>query len=400
MIYKILIALLWVSLLLGQLGVLPLAEGVHLYVQDVVLVLIILYAVLHDGLIGKLSHLRLAAPIALFAGLGIVSHAANVTQYPLEVIGKGSLYLWRWVAYAFFYAAVVNSPLSSRFWLRWLAGFGVALSILGLLQFSLYPDLRNLWYLGWDPHYYRVFATLLDPNYVGILLALTIFLWVYVFVSVKRTFRPLIGAGIVVAAVAMLLTYSRGSYLAFLAGVGAAIILLGRWKQGLFVGLIFLVVIVYIPKPGGETLSLDRYDSTVARIQNWNQTIARIAERPVFGFGFNVVPFLDSDERRALPGRAGAGIDSSILFVGVTTGIAGLIGYLWLLLQQIKPAFGFKRTTLKIMYLSSFAAVFVHSLFVNSLFYPWVMVWMWGLVGIMEREVSGSAKVKLSKSKA
>ena len=50
----------------------------------------------------------------------------------------------------------------------------------------VYPDLRNLWYLGWDPHYYRVFATLLDPNYVGILLVLTIFVWIYIWVNNKK----------------------------------------------------------------------------------------------------------------------------------------------------------------------------------------------------------------------
>ncbi|MBI5620576.1 O-antigen ligase family protein [Candidatus Gottesmanbacteria bacterium] len=399
MIYNILIALLWVSLLLGQLGVLPLAKAVHLYVQDMVLILIILYAVFRDGLIGKLSRLRLAAPIALFVGLGIMSLAANMTQYPLAVTGKGSLYLWRWAVYALFYAVVVNSPLSSRFWLRWLAGFGVALSILGLLQLSLYPDLRNLWYLGWDPHYYRVFATLLDPNYVGILLVLTIFLWGYLFVTVKRKFQLLIGIGIAVSMVTMLLTYSRGSYLAFLVGIGVAVALLGWWKRGLFIGLIFLLAIVYIPKPGGQTLTLDRYDSTVSRLQNWDQMIARIGERPVFGFGLNVVPFLSSGENRALPGRAGAGIDSSILFVGVTTGIMGLAGYLWLLLQMVKPALTRKRTPLMIMYVSSFGAIIVHSLFVNSLFYPWVMVWLWTLVGVAEREAL-SNKAKLSNGKA
>ncbi len=383
----ILAILLWITLLLGQLGAIPLGEGVILYAQDIVLLLMIFYAVARDGLIGKFRQMRLMYPIALFVSLEIVSLLANISHYPIDVITKGSLYLWRWMAYALFYTVVRASPLSSLFWLRWLAGFGIALSAVGLLQFVLYPDLRNLWYLGWDPHFYRVFATLLDPNYVGILLVLTIFLWIYLFFIAPKKWRVWIGSGIAIATVALLLTYSRGSYLAFLAGTGTAIALLGRWKQGVMVGLVFLLAVVYIPKPGGETLSLDRYDSSISRVQNWGQTITRIAQRPVFGYGFNVVPFLGRDENTALPGRSGAGVDSSILFVGVTTGIAGLVGYLWLLLQQIKPAFVSKRTPLQVVYVSSFAAVLVHSLFVNSLFYPWVMVWMWALVGVVEKTI-------------
>lgn len=379
--------LLWVTLLLGQLGAIPIGGGVILYAQDIALVFMIVVAVVRYNLFAKLRDLRLIRPIALFAGLGIISLLVNSVHYPSWVVVKGSLYLFRWIVYAGMYGVIIVSPLTKKFWIWWLGSFGIALSALGLVQFFVYPDLRNLWYLGWDPHYYRVFATLLDPNYVGILLVLTIFLWIYLFFIASNKWRVWIGSGIAIATVALLLTYSRGSYLAFLAGMGTAIALLGRWKQGVMVGLVFLLAIVYIPKPGGETLSLDRYDSTISRVQNWGQTITRIAQRPVFGYGFNVVPFLGRDENTALPGRSGAGVDSSILFVGVTTGIAGLVGYLWLVLQQIKPAFVSKRTPLHVVYVSSFAAVLVHSLFVNSLFYPWVMVWMWVLVGVVEKTI-------------
>lgn len=369
--------MLWLALLLGQLGAIPLGGGVILYLQDIALSGVILAAAVRYGLVKKLLTFRLAKPIALFAGLGALSLLANLDRYPFLVSINGSLYLWRWIAYALFYAVVLVSPFPARFWLRWLAAFGVALGAAGLVQFVLYPDLRNLWYLGWDPHYYRVFATLLDPNYVGILLVLTLYL---VFSEFRRLWWL---AGIVGSA--FLLTYSRSSYLAFLGAIIAAAFFFKRWKAGLFIVLLFLLAIVYVPKPGGDTLSLDRYDSTVSRFQNWGQTIARIGERPVFGFGFNVVPFLGIEEAVALPGRRGAGIDSSILFVGVTTGIAGLVGYLWLIVEQVKMGLGLKNRALKLLLLTSFAAVGVHSLFVNSLFYPWVMIWLWTLLGVVEK---------------
>lgn len=370
---KILAILLWVSLLLGQLGAIPLGGGVILYVQDIVLSFMILVAIIRHGLLRKFCKLRLVRPIALFAVLGIISLIANSSIYPTEVMGKGSLYLLRWITYAVAYGVILVSPFSAQFWLWWLASFGVALSAIGLVQFVWYPDLRNLWYLGWDPHYYRVFATLLDPNYVGILLVLTIFVLALMLARYARL-RAWIVLLMGLAGLALLLTYSRSSYLAFLAGVGVVIVLFRRWKEGVIFALLFLLAVVYIPKLGGETLSLDRYDSTVSRLQNWQQTAMEITKRPVLGYGFNVLPFL-----------LGAGIDSSILFVGVTTGLVGLASYIWLIVKQVTLARRSKDKSFKVLFYATIVAVCVHSLFVNSLFYPWVMIWMWVLVGVAEK---------------
>ena len=381
----VLAILLWVSLLMGQLGGIRVSDGVTLYIQDIALFLIIFGAILRYGLLQRLWKFNLARPIGLFILLGVLSLGANIFQYPIWVTVKGSLYLWRWAVYALFYGVVLVSPFSLRFWLGWLGSFGVALAGVGLLQYLWYPDLRNLWYLGWDPHYYRLFATLLDPNYVGILLVLSIVVLSYMLSLYVRR-RVWIAALIGMTGIALLLTFSRSSYLAFLGGLVVTIVFLKRWKEGVFLVLLFLLAVVYIPKPGGDTLSLFRRDSTVARIQNWEQTIARIGERPVFGYGFNVVPFIGREEATNLPGRRGSGIDSSILFVGVTTGVIGVFGYLWLMAKQVSLATRSKNNSLKIVVLASFVAILVHSLFVNSLFYPWVMVWMWTLVGVVERE--------------
>ncbi|MEK9143470.1 MAG: O-antigen ligase family protein [Patescibacteria group bacterium] len=345
--------LLWMSLLSGQLGAIPLGDGVILYTHDIVLCLMIVVAVVRYGLITKLRRFRLMRPITLFIGVGIVSLFVNPTV-------KGSLYLLRWAVYSIFYGVILVSPLSRQFWLWWLASFGVALGTLGLVQFVWYPDLRNLWYLGWDPHYYRVFATLLDPNYVGILLVLTIFVLVFL--------HRRIGWQIGVVGISLLLTYSRSSYLALLAGVGVAIVLLKRWKEGVFLGLLFLLAVVYIPKPGGDTLSLDRYDSTVSRLQNWQQTVMEITKRPVFGHGLGVT-----------------GTDSSILYVGKAIGLVGLAGYLLLIREQVKLVRRSKNKSFRVLYYATLTALIVHSLFINSLFYPWVMIWIWVLAGVAEK---------------
>ena len=70
-----------------------------------------------------------------------------------------------------------------------------------------------------------------------------------------------------------------------------------------------------------------------------------------------------------------------------TTGIIGLASYLWLL-RSIER--GMERVSekplkhLRVVGLMSLAGLIVHSMFVNSLFYAWVMQWVWILAGISE----------------
>ena len=153
----------------------------------------------------------------------------------------------------------------------------------------------------------------------------------------------------------------------------------------------FLVAIVYSPKPGGDTLSLDRYDSSVARIQNWGQTITRIRERPVFGYGFNVVPFLDKEAASALPGQKWCGIDSSILLLRQRRELSDSPATFWLMGNQLALARS-KDSALTMILYASMTAIAVHSLFLNSLFYPWVMVWMWVLLGTIEKSEARNSK--------
>ena len=378
-----LLFLFFASLLLGQLGGIPVAPGVTLYLHDFVAVAILGYGIFTGAIRRSMTGSRLVKPIVAFTMVGVLSLLLNASVVPTAALWKGSLYLLRWVGYAGVYFALVGSLVSSVFLLRGLFILGTGLAVAGLLQFVFYPDLRNLMYLGWDPHYYRVFSTLFDPNFAGILFVLTLIVGVYLFLQ-KRSIWMIGGIGITMTA--LLLTYSRSSYLGFLAAIGTWIVIRRKWKVGLVGLLLFLIAIVYLPRPGREALSLDRFDSTVSRLSNWRQSVQRISQKPILGYGFNVLPFLQQES--SLFSKAGAGIDNSFLFVGVTTGLVGLIVYGWLLWSMIgvgKRALIAKKTSiLGIAYLATLAAIAVDSMFVNSLFYPWVMVWVWILTGVVE----------------
>ena len=378
-----LIILFLVSLLLGQLAGISVAQGVTLYLHDFAAVAILVYGILTGAIRRSMTGSRLVKSIVAFTIVGVLSLLVNASLVPTTALWKGSLYLLRWVVYAGVYFALAGSLVSSVFLLRGLFLLGTGLAVAGLFQFVFYPDLRNLMYLGWDPHYYRVFSTLFDPNFSGILFVLTLIVGVYLFLQ-KKSIWTIGGIGITMTA--LLLTYSRSSYLGFLAAIGTWIVIRRKWKVGLFGLLLFLVAIVYLPRPGREALSLDRFDSTVSRLANWRQSVQRISQKPMVGYGFNVLPFLR--EESSVSSKAGAGIDNSFLFVGVTTGLVGLIAYGWLLCSMIgvgnRALIAKKTSILGTAYLATLVALVVDSMFVNSLFYPWVMVWVWILTGVVE----------------
>jgi len=179
--------------------------------------------------------------------------------------------------------------------------------------------------------------------------------------------------GQLIAFVALLLTYSRSSFLALGTVVVVWAIIRKNWK--LFGALVaFTAVIVVLPKIPGDTLKLTRLDSSLARVGNWQESLTLIAKAPVFGYGFDTLRYL-SPAAGDIVSKAAAGLDSSILFILATTGIVGLIAYINLFISMIRMG---RHTT---FYIASLSALLVHSLFVNSMFYPWVMIWMWILTG-------------------
>ncbi len=172
------------------------------------------------------------------------------------------------------------------------------------------------------------------------------------------------------------MTYSRSSYAAF--GV-AAVYLAIRMKQWkvMFALVVFTGLVFIIPRTSGNTLSLLRPDSTLARVGNWQESINLIVKAPVFGYGFDTLRFL-APASGVIPSKAAAGLDSSILFILATTGIVGLCAYLFLITSMIRA----DTRALGPVFAASISALLVHSLFVNSLFYPWVMIWIWILAGV------------------
>lgn len=384
------------GLVIGQVGGIPIGSGVTVYVQDIFLGLLLGYVLLFR--VRKKISSKIWIPILSFIGVCIMSIAVNAYRFTMSELLISALYGVRWMGYASLFILVFKLPQRPIWWLWALYGFGLVVASLGLIQYMWYPYLRNLSYLGWDPHLYRVFSTMFDPNFAAILFVCTFLLGIYLWTQTKRTW--LIVVGEIVVFTALLLTYSRSGYLALLSS-GVVVAMVSKYKRVMgILCVVFIGVLFILPHKDGEGVKLLRTVSTVARIGNWQRGGELIRDAPVFGHGFNTLRYVQRAkgwvDDSVMVSHAGAGLDSSIEFVWATTGVLGLGVYIWIwyeifkMLQRVMKKK--KYTILGIIGIATCVAVLVDSQFSNSLFYPQVMAWMWILTASIERMVSFDTK--------
>ena len=182
---------------------------------------------------------------------------------------------------------------------------------------------------------------------------------------------------IIIAFVTLMFTYSRSS---FLAGFSVAIFVAFKKKKAavaFFTLLVLTASIFLLPRPSGEGVKLERLFSIKERFETWKQGIKIFSRYPLLGVGFNTLRYAKikyyKDGKDSIVSHSGAGIENSYIFVASTTGIFGLAAYIYFLLQIY-------RHTSTLAQLSLLATI-IHAIFLNSLFFPWVMVWLWSLFG-------------------
>lgn len=402
-VIKLLIFLYFLAFPLGQLTRLPLSAlggqliktpEIRVYLTDLVI------AGLVGGWLGwklvrrgKFISPSLTGPIFLFSGFAFLSLIFNTPLLSGREVAVAGLYLVRWVVYAGVYFVIYDLIHNPRVKIsnlktyisNLLIGAGVVSAIFGLLQYFFLPDTRFLYYSGWDDHYYRLIGTFLDPGFTGMIYVLTLILLISFYwkeFSKKKSLLTPHFLLLVLVYLAFVLTYARSAYLAYLVGMGVIAFKKKAPKFFVVAFLVWLVTILLLPRPSSEGVQLERKASIFARVSNWQQTIKIAKDHPLFGVGFNAYRYVQRDYgflgEDWQVSHAGAGADSSLLFVLATTGIFGFTAYLWLWWKIIQRK--------SLIILASAAALLTHSLFLNSLFYPWLMAWIWVLLGVFQEE--------------
>lgn len=392
--------------------------GRNIVVNDLLVPVFGLASLLHFTTIGKSQNPLLDTslplrPVLVFLAVAVFSLLFSLTVIPpLEVFQSG-LYLIRLTSYLLLLPItylIIDRP-NSRHFIWTVAIISLLLAVGGFIQLQLLPDLEGLAKsAGYDPHLNRLVGTWLDPNFIGGFFAfISMFLISVAIYTKSRSERVVFSVITAVLLTALFLTYSRSAYLAFAVGI----VLLGLLRAR---KLLIIVLIV-----GGIGLaSSDRAQQRVGemvtsfssvlfntsenpdptarlRLQNWEQTWQLIGQKPWLGHGYNTLAYVKlsegfvSDESI----HSASGSDSSLLTILATTGIIGLLVFIWFYFRLLKDSlFSWldpstaKDPLLKGLCLGMFTGLIVlllHSNFVNSLLFPQIMTFLFPLLGTFYR---------------
>ena len=324
-----------------------------------------------------------------FPLIGLLSLGVNSYWLKSDELFISILYLFRWVMYMSVFFAIVHIDKKFKkkiILLLFIDGFAIALA--GFLQYFFYPNLNNLFYLGWDNHLYRLFSTFLDPNFVGAFFVLyLIFIAGFLFAKNKKNllikiFLPAL------TLIAIFLTYSRSALLMLITSGITFFILSGKKK---FIIYLLLLIGVYIvlasPFFYVENINLFRSYSSFQRISDLKKGLTIFKDHPIIGVGFDSYRYAQYRYHYEYPNTPNpvhdaSGTDSSFIFILATTGVIGFIAYLNLWYQLAKKAWKVKNR-FSLIFITSVIGLFINSFFNNSLFYTEIMVWMWIITGFI-----------------
>ncbi len=397
MIAKILFIFICFGLFINQAGRIDLGNNIAFTVLDISVSVFLLYTLL---VIKKNNQVKskdlFRRPFLIFILLALISLLANIFRYTWQQDLISGLYLIRFVIYCLMYKAIqIQFVKSKQFVVISLVTTSIALLIAGLMQYFFYSNLRNLYYLGWDDHLYRLFSTFFDPNFAGSFMVL---MFLFICMLFSRSLKK--HNKISILLVFLLLTGLLEIFLFLKKCTDNVICLFIRLsfllKKTKYVLLIILTIIfiyfIVAPSSTVENTNFLRSASSLARLKSEQTVIQVIIKNPVLGVGFDAYRYAQVQYGyRTLLGaqtsHADSGTDSSLLFVFATTGVFGFIAYIFLqyrILKILYSEFKQKKSVFSILLIASLCGLYIDSFFINSLFYPSILLWMMILLGVRD----------------
>lgn len=320
----------------------------------------------------------------------------------------GFAYLVRFCSYFIIYIIALNEHVIVSRFIVILCIASFLLAFLGFIQLLLFPDFTFMYDLGWDPHRGRLLSTWFDPNFIGGFFSYMIILFVnLLFYKQKRRIHKIFLCFLIaVLLIALIFTFSRSSYLMLLIGLFFTGIF--RSPKILICGTLLFLLLMFVPRV--QERSMELFQSTLAyvtnsydysldetarlRTESWQQALELWEKQPLLGIGYNTMRYrkLNSGQITDLTIHSGAGSDSSLLTILVTTGVIGFVLYCIVLVRIITlfPLKTCNKNTSSIMlhfatgFRIAFMSLLIHSLFVNSLVFPYYLTIIYSIVGTIE----------------
>lgn len=394
-----------VLILLLPLGVVlrfKLFTNVFIYPIDIVVGVIFLYT-LYRFFIKRdeVENSDLFKLVSIFLTVGFVSLLINFATLTTQQILISFVYSIRFAAYlSILFAAQILSNKQKNQIPNKLILSGAIFVILGFIQYFFYNDLRNLYYLGWDQHLYRLFSTFLDPNFAGAFLVLIFLLMIGKLIQVINTKNAnliillFFSVFSIITLISIMLTYSRSAVIMLVTGISVFFVLKKMTKQLLIGVVIILGLVLMFANFRIEGLNPFRVVSSEARIRSMGEALNIASKNPLLGVGFNSYRYaLVKEGARSNLGisqsNADAGTDNSLLFVAATTGLLGLFVYLKFIFEIGKKIYANRKNWIAAVTFSSLVAILIDSFFINTLFYIFILSWSAIMIGISLSNQSG-----------
>jgi putative inorganic carbon (hco3(-)) transporter len=357
---------------------------------------------------------RVALAALAFGTVGAIGTVVSIVSYGFSgtEIAVSYAYLARWLLYFALYVAVINTVRAedTRPVLGAFEGMLLLFAAFGILQSAMLPGFAQMVYpesrvaLDWDYQGRRLVSTVLDPNIAGILIVFGLLLHL----ARLSTGVKVAGWKIVLLLLALVLTVSRSSVLALMAGVAVIVAVRGISRRMLKLGaVVALLGLAALPKIVALGASYNKFgldDSAMARLVEWAKALRVFADHPIIGVGFNAYGFVLERYGFERISTASYSSDGGLLFIAVLTGVVGLGLYVWMLTIIARRCRAIWRSeaaqpedrALAVGVAAATLAVCVHSVFVNSLLTTFVMepLWvMWGLTFVVATRLSDAARV-------
>ena len=278
--------------------------------------------------------------------------------------------------------------------------------IIGVFQYFFYPiafDWYDVFYkvgFYWptpDPHHDRMLSTYLDPNYLASCLIIPISICIAQLLNIRKksvrntNLKIKLGFEILVFIVAILLTKSRSGIVGLAVVFVVYAFLYGIKRKISVPMLIFIFVslftIAYLLLFSNITVferirNFSSDPSAMHRFDSWKISLEYFKDSHYLGIGYNMLGAYKVNIGEEVGNAANYGMDSSILFMLVTTGIVGVLIFLY---GIIKIIFNRKKViinnSLKMILVSSIAMSFFNNLLFNVI---WLLPVL--LLGTMIKE--------------
>jgi O-antigen ligase len=420
---KILLVLLLLAPISGELYRVPFM-GFDLLPSDILIPILFVAWIIDKIRNDRLIRLgRVGKFTVIYLLILAFTFVLNAFRFPLSEMAVGGAYMARYGMYVVLSLIVYDllaRDATKRLLKIIVASSGISamiIAVFGFLQLKYFPDFLSLglYLQGWDPHIGRLASTWLDPNFISGMLAFILapVAALGIHFHRKKEYGRLIGAFAVfgILLVALYLTYSRSGYLAFLAGLGLLAFLKSR---KLLIATVLTVVLLFLFTPRVQERVGEAWDSGKAflgldsqwpldptaqlRVFSWQFGREIVADYPILGMGWRYKYEINNRGHGLLSDHSSGGSDSSLLTLWANSGIFGLLSFLGIGAAAFYLAF--KRlwhhddfySFLEAGLISGFFGLLVHSVFLNSLFYPLVIVYLSFALGMLDRFSSAESE--------